>query len=92
MHLVENLFLLALDIDALRFANGGKAVAEFAEWDVAVVYINDHHHREEILKDGLIDVEDINIVFCEVSADSGDDAYCVFANYGDYGAVHRGGY
>ena len=88
VHLVENLFFLAADIDAFGLADGREAVAKLGEGDVAVVDIDDHHHREEALKDGLVDVEDVDVVVCKERADGGDDTYGIFAYYGDYGAVH----
>jgi hypothetical protein len=90
VHLIEDLLFLALDDDALGLADGGEAVAEVAEGDVAVVDIDDHHHVEEVLEGGLVDVEDVDVVVCEIGADGGDNTDGIFANYGYYCAVHRG--
>jgi hypothetical protein len=91
MHLVEDLFLLALDFEAQGIADGGEAIAKFAEGDVAIVDINDHHHVEVFPDGGLGDIEDVDVVIGQIGANGGDNAYCVFSDYGYYGAVHRGG-
>ena len=91
MHLVEDLLLLALDFEAQGIADGGEAIAKLAEGDVAIVDINDHHHIEVFPDGGLGDVEDVDVVIGQVGANGGDNAYCVFSDYGYYGAVHRGG-
>ena len=92
MHLVENLFLLTLDFQTLGLANGGEAVTEFAEGDVAVVNVDNHHHGEVITKGGLGDVEDVYVVFGEIGADGSDDTDGILAYYGYDCAIHMGGY
>jgi hypothetical protein len=92
MHLIEDFFLLALDFQALGLADGCETVTKFAEWDVAVVDVNDHHHCKVVTKSGLGDVEDVDIVFCKISAYGGDDTNGILAYYGYDCAVHRSDY
>lgn len=88
MHLVEDLFFLALDLYALGLADAGKALTELIEGNVTMIDINNHHHGEELLKDGLVDVEDVDMVLSQVSADGGDDTHGIFAYNGNDGTVH----
>jgi len=82
MHLIEDFFLLALDFQALGLADGSETVTKFAERDVAVVDVDDHHHCKVVTESGLSDVEDVDIVFCKISAYSGDDTDGILAYYG----------
>ena len=62
MHLVEDIFALTLDLHTLVFANLIEIIGKFAERNGTVLHINNHHHVEEFLNDGLGDVEDVDIL------------------------------
>ncbi len=50
--------------------------------------VDDHHHVEEILEYGLIDVKDIDVLLRKICTYLCDDAYSVFSYYCDDCTFH----
>jgi len=88
VHLIEDLLFLTLDFNAFGLSDSSKTITKLVEWNIAIVYINDHHHGEEVFKDGLVDVKDIDVVICKIGANCGDDTYGIFADNCNDGTVH----
>ena len=92
MHLFENFFPLTLDLDAYfsseRLQIGGQLM-EILRNASGVHY---HHHIEIPLDDGLCDVQNVYVLFCQVCAYPGNDADSILADHGDYAPVHFCGY
>ena len=40
-------------------------------------HVNNHHHVEVLLYDGLRDIQDIDVLLCQIGTNSGDDTFCI---------------
>ena len=80
MHEVKDVFMHAFDFEILFLADFVNLIDEGSEFDGQVIEIDDHVHCEELIDDGLVDVLDVDFVFCAFSCDSGSNTVCIFAN------------
>ena len=74
VHLGEDFLTLAADAHADVVAEVLKVADHRAEVLVRVGVVDNHHHVEEAVDDGLGDVEHVDVVLGQVGADSRDDA------------------
>ena len=88
MHLLKDLGLLALDLEAEAGADRREVRAEVGEGLRAAGDVDDHHHVEVVRADRLGDVEDVHAVLGEAGAGLGEDAYGILADDGDDCFVH----
>ncbi|MPM83727.1 hypothetical protein SDC9_130796 [bioreactor metagenome] len=85
VHSVEDVFPLDANRHAEALALCVQHVRDFAKGYACFLYIHEHDHRKHAAKDGLGDVEDVDVDSGEGDADSRDDAHAVLADYGDDG-------
>ena len=88
MHLIEYVFPLAFDLDSGILSEFCDLLDHSRIVDCHLRRIDNHHHVEESLNDGLGDVENVDLIICHIGADLGDDADCVLADNGDDCSVH----
>lgn len=88
VHLVEDVFELTFDNDTKIFSDRSKVRGNLIERFVALRKVDDHHHVEEILDDGLRDVEDVDVVIGKVCAYPCDDADSILADNGNNCSCH----
>lgn len=88
MHLVENLALLAADLEAHVHAELRQFGTDLLKALRALRPVNDHHHVEVILNDSLRDVEDVDVGLGEIGGRLGNDADGVLADNGDDNFFH----
>ena len=88
MHLVENVLELALYLDSHGLSEGSEVVGCVGDVFLTFGDVNNHHHVEEILNDGLRDVEDVDFVVGKVCAYLCNDTHGIFSHYCDNGAFH----
>ena len=88
MHLVEYIFPLAFDLDTGIFSESCNLLDHGCIVDCHLGSIDNHHHVEESLDDGLRNVKNINLMVSHISADLSNDADGVFADYSDDCSVH----
>ena len=79
VHLIENLFALALDLHTYFISDGVHVFLQLQQLDGRTAHIYYHHHVEVALNDGLRDVHHADVVRSEVIAHLGNNAHCVFA-------------
>ena len=82
MHLLEDLGLLAADLEAHAAADLAEFGGDVLEGRAALREVDDHHHVEIVLDDGLRDVEDVDLRLREMRAGLGEDAHGILAHYG----------
>ena len=82
MHLLEDLGLLAADLEAHAAADLAEFGGNVLEGRAALREVDDHHHVEVVLDDGLRDVEDVDFRLREVRAGPGENAHGILAHYG----------
>ena len=80
VHRVENILALNADGKAAPLAEGLEHILQICKGLGAQREVNDHHHREEALHDGLADVQNVYVVVCQRVAHSGDYADLILAN------------
>jgi hypothetical protein len=80
--------MLASDLHADLVAEGIEVLHHLAEWLGGPAGVDDHHHVEVALHDGLGDVLDIDLVVCKVGADLRDDPDGIFPDDCDDGLFH----
>ena len=83
MHLLEDLALLAADLQTHFETELRKLHAELVKRLLALAVVDDHHHVEVFLNDGLGDVENVDVVLGEERACLGENADDVLADDGD---------
>ena len=88
VHLGEDFLTLAADAHADVVAEVLKVADHRAEVLVRVGVVDNHHHVEVTVDDGLRDVEHVDVVLGQVGADSRDDADGVLTDDGDDCLVH----
>ena len=88
VHLGEDFLTLAADAHADVVAEILKVADHRAEVLVRVGVVDNHHHVEVTVDDGLRDVEHVDVVLGQVGADSRDDADGVLTDDGDDCLVH----
>ena len=88
VHLVEDILQLTLHNDTDIFAYLCEFCGDICKLAFACCKVNNHHHIEEILDDGLRDVENIYLVICKIVAHFSNNANGVFSHYGDNGSCH----
>ena len=88
MHLGEDLFALAADAHADLVAELFEVVHDLAEFLVGIGIVDNHHHVEETVDDGLRDIEHVDLMFGQIGADACDDADSVLTDDGDDCLVH----
>ena len=89
MHLGEDLLALAADAHADVVAEILEVADHGAEVLVGFGVVDDHHHVEESVDDGLGDVEHVHVVLREVGADAGDDTDRILSDDSDDCLVHE---
>ena len=88
VHLGEDFLTLAADAHTDVVAEVLKVADHRAEVLVRVGVVDNHHHVEVTVDDGLRDVEHVDVVLGQVGADSRDDADGVLTDDGDDCLVH----
>ena len=88
MHFGKNVFTLTSDPDPDLRTELVKVSHHLSEWLRRAARIDDHHHIEVSLHDGLGDILHIDLVAGKVRADSGNDSHRVFPDYGYDSFVH----
>ena len=88
VHLVEDVLSLTSDLYSLVLSDLGDLVNECEEVNVHLLGVHDHHHVEDALDDGLGNVENVDVLLCEIGADACDDTDGVLADDGYDGSVH----
>ena len=88
MHLLEDLGLLAADLEAHAAADLAEFGGDVLEWLAALRDIDDHHHVEVVLDNGLRDVEDVDLGLREMRAGLGKNAHGVFSDNCYYCFLH----
>ena len=88
MHLLEDLGLLAADLEAHAAADLAEFGGNVLEGRAALREVNDHHHVEVVLNDGLRDVEDVDLRLREMRAGPGENADRVFSDNCYYRFLH----
>ena len=80
-HGVENAFMLDPDRHAHFLSFFLQLFLELLEGNRCLCRIDDHHHREDILQDRLIDVENIDIIFRQHGSYLVDNTDFITADY-----------
>ena len=88
MHLVANILSLTFDLHSGLFPESDDLICHCGIVHCHLGCVDNHHHVEETLDDGLGNVKDIDLMVCHIGADLGDDADCVFADHGNDSSVH----
>lgn len=81
VHLVKDLFLLAFDHYADLFSESSQFICHVTKRLLHLIGVNDHHHIEISLYDGLGNIQDIDAVLRKIGTYLCDNAYCVLTNY-----------
>ena len=83
VHGFEDRFCLDADLNFLCVFNGNHGFLQVDE--VLLVFVEGavHDHGEVFAHNGLGDVEDVHVAFCEGVGDGGDDAFVVDAGDGE---------
>ena len=89
MHYIKYLLSLAFHLHAYALAKLGKFVGSLNEWFLHFCHINNHHHVEILLHDGLRDVKNVDIVVSKLSTHFSNDTLGVLAYYCNDGSVHN---
>ena len=89
MHLLENFSLLTADLQPEIQPEPGKFGAKLLERFAATADIDNHHHVEIVLDDGLGYVKNVDVVLGEICAGLGKDTYSIFADDGYDGFFHN---
>ncbi len=79
VHFIKYILQLALHLHTGVLANLGEFIAQYVEGFDGLGQIDNHHHVEILLHDGLGNIKDIDLVVCQIGADLGDDAHGVLA-------------
>ena len=88
MHLLEDLALLAADLEAHLEPDFAKLGGDVLEALAALRKIDDHHHVEVALDHGLRDVQDVDLRRGKVRAGLRQDTHGIFSNDCYYGFLH----
>ena len=83
VHFVEDVFVLAADVHANGAAKLLQASGKVFKFFCTVVCVHNHHHIEKSLDNGLSDVQNIYIIFCQICTNPGNDSYGVFSYNSD---------
>ena len=83
VHLLEDLGLLAADLEAHLEADLAEFRRDVLEGTATFREIDDHHHVEVVLHDRLRDVEDVDLGLGEIGAGLCENAHRVLADDGD---------
>ena len=88
MHHVEDFLTLAFYLNTNALAKISEFVGNSLERCIHLTHVNNHHHVEVTVDDGLGNVEHVDVVLGQVGADSRDDADGVLTDDGDDCLVH----
>ena len=88
MHAFEDLALLEADLETHVAAELRESSRDVLGRLAAGRAVDDHHHVEVVLHDGLRDVEDVDLRLREIGAGLGEDADRVFSNNCNNGFFH----
>ena len=88
VHLGEDFLTLAADAHTDVVAEVLKVADHRAEVLVRVGVVDNHHHVEETVDDGLGNVKHVDLMFGKVCADACDDADSILTDDGDDCLVH----
>lgn len=80
MHLLEDLGALEADLEAHVAAEFGEPRRDVLGRFAAGRAVDDHHHVEVVLHDGLRDVEDVDLRVREIRAGLGENTDRVLAD------------
>ena len=86
VHLLEYIFLLHLYLHAYGLTEERNIIGKYTVRLHGGGGINNHHHIEITASDGLRNIKNIDIVFCEKVAYICDDPNPVFSYYRDNGS------
>ena len=87
MHLVENSLKLTFDLYSGVGSDGFELIYKLVEGLLRLRQIDNHHHIEKILDNGLWNVKDVDAVVGQVSTYFGDDSDGVLSHHGDDGTL-----
>lgn len=88
MHFVENVFKLYLDLYAHSLAFLFYFRADGVERLCRMGKVDDHHHIEIALDDGLADVKNVDLTGGKICAYAGDDSHGILADYSNDSSCH----
>ena len=88
MHLVKDVLTLTLDLDSFFVADEAELFCHLVELSFILGYIDNHHHVEKLLHDGLGNVKNVDVMLCQISTYRRDNSDSVFTDNGDDGSVH----
>ena len=83
MHFIKNVLPLALYLDAYASSKARKVVHYRLKRLARRGDVDHHHHVKVALDNCLRDVEDVDVVVCQICADLGNYADSILADYCD---------
>ena len=81
VHHVKYVLTLALHLHAYALAEVAKFLCHNRKLFLHLCHIDNHHHVEIFLNDGLRDVKNVDFVIGQIATNFGNDSNGVFANY-----------
>ena len=88
VHHVEDFLTLAFYLNADALAELIEFIGNSFERCVHLAHVDNHHHVEILLHDGLGDIEDVDVFLCQIGANFGDDTFGILAYYCNNGFIH----
>ena len=88
VHHVEDFLTLAFYLNADALAELIEFIGNSFERCVHLAHVDNHHHVEILLHDGLGDIEDVDVFLCQIGANFGDDTFGILAYYCNNRSVH----
>jgi hypothetical protein len=79
---------LTFYLNAQSLTNLVQIAGDFFESLFASLHIHYHHHVEIVLNDGLRDVENVDVLACQILTNAGDNTDGVFSYNGDNSFIH----
>jgi hypothetical protein len=89
VHGIEYFFLLAADLDADGISSEDiEFIGELSERNVQRRDIDNHHHIEISLDDGLRNIKNVDFSVCKECADTADNADLILSYNGNDSLIH----